>query len=190
MLLVVLPADRAPAGPGLGRLGSLLTLAPATAASRVETIVDVEVRIGDQIVRPPDNEADSMAAIEDIRVLADAFDALSVQSAAFSTDVFRFADNRGVLVPYQAVATGATLAFLVIALAMNDPAGARENASRLRAIVESGASATARRPWSELVGIDSIEVRGRVMVAVLSTKVPTLWLSLERQPDTFLWWHP
>jgi hypothetical protein len=156
----------------------------------VETIVEVEVRVGDRLARAPADAIESVAAIDDVRVLADAFDALSVQSAAFSTDVFRFADNRGTLLPYRAVATGATPTFLVIALAMNDTAGARENASRLRAMVESGSSETARRPWSELVGIDSIEVHGRVVVAVLSTKVPTLWLELERRPDTLLWWRP
>ena len=129
-----------------------------------------------------------MAAVSDVRVLADALDSLSVQSAAFSTDVFRFAHDGGQLLRYRALATGTTPAFLVIALAMPDVAGAQTNAARLRALVETGSSDSARRPWSDLVGVDSIEVRGRVVVAVLSTKVPTLWLSLEREPDSLLWW--
>jgi hypothetical protein len=58
----------------------------------------------------------------------------------------------------------------------------------LRALVSSGSSDAARRPWSDLVGVSSIEVQGRVVVAVLSTKVPTLWLSLERDPDSLVWW--
>ena len=66
--------------------------------------------------------------------------------------------------------------------------GAHENAVRLRSLVETGSSDAARRPWSDLVGVSSIEVHGRVVVAVLSTKVPTLWLSLEREPDSLLWW--
>ena len=89
---------------------------------------------------------------------------------------------------YRALATGATPAFLVIGLAMPDAASARANAFRLRTMVEAGASDTARRPWSDLVGVSSIEVQGRVVLAVLSTKLPMLWLSLEREPDSLLWW--
>jgi hypothetical protein len=187
-LLTALPADRPPNGVGQGRLASLLTLVPADAAARVETIVSVDVMVGDRQVRPPADEVDSMAAVADVRVLAEAFDLLSVQSAAFTTDVFRFAHDGGQLRRYSALATGTTPAFLVIGLAMTDAAGARENAARLRAFLETGASDAARRPWSDLVGVSSIEVQGRVVVAVLSTKVPTLWLSLERDPDSLVWW--
>lgn len=154
----------------------------------METVIGVEVLVGGRLVVAPAREVNSLAAVDDVRVLADAMDSLSVQSAAFSTDVFRFADNDGTLLRYDAIATGATPAFLVIALAMPDDAGAQLNASRLRAIVESGSSEAARRPWSELVGVDSIETRGRIVLAVLSTKLPTLWLSLERQPDSLVWW--
>ncbi|MEY2420270.1 MAG: hypothetical protein QOI95_337 [Acidimicrobiaceae bacterium] len=171
-------------------MASLLTLVPASAESRVETIVAAEVTVGSLLVaagRPPD-EVDSLAAVSDVRVLADAFDSLSVQAAAFTTDVFRFAHDGGQLLRYSALATGATPAFLVIGLAMPSLASARENAARLRALVESGSSDAARRPWSDLVGVSSIEVQGRVVVAVLSTKVPTLWLSLEREPDSLVWW--
>jgi hypothetical protein len=188
LLLAAVPADRPANEHALGRLASLLTLVPASADSRRETIVETEVAVGDRRLRPPADEVDSLAAIADVRVLADAFDSLSVQSAAFSTDVLRFAHDGGTLRRYEAIATGATPAFLVVALAMSDDEGARANASRLRAMVESGSSDAARRPWSELVGIDSIEVHGRVVVAVLSTKVPTLWLSLEREPDSLVWW--
>jgi hypothetical protein len=92
------------------------------------------------------------------------------------------------LLRYDAIATGATPAFLVIAMAMPDATSAHANAARLRTMVESGSSDAARRPWSDLVAVSSIEVRGRVVLAVLSTKVPTLWLSLEREPDSLLWW--
>jgi hypothetical protein len=187
VLLSVSPADHGTGPSRLGRLGTLLTLVPADAASRMETVIEDEVHVGDQIVRAPPEEVDSLAAVDDVRVLANAFDALAVQSAAFSADVFRFVHDNGKLLPYRAVATGATPAFLVIGLAMNDPAGARENATRLRTLVESGESDAARRPWSELVGVDSIETFGRVVLAVLSTKVPTLWLSLQREPDSLLW---
>ena len=165
-------------------------MVPATPESRVETIVGVDVRIDDRQVRPPARAVDSLAAVDDVRVLADAFDSLSVESAAFSTDVFRFAHDGGTLLRYEAIATGATPAFLVIAMAMPDAASARSNATRMRSMVQSGSSDAARRPWSELVGVSSIEVRGRVVLAVLSTKVPTLWLSLEREPDSLVWWSP
>jgi hypothetical protein len=183
------PADRPASGVGRGRLASLLTLVPASPESRVETVLAFDVPIGDvQLPLPPPDEVDSLAAVPDVRALADAFDALSVQSAAFTTDVFRFAHDGGQLLRYSALATGATPAFLVIGLAMASAAEAQENASRLRALVSSGSSDAARRPWSDLVGVSSIEVHGRVVVAVLSTKVPTLWLSLERDPDSLVWW--
>jgi hypothetical protein len=102
--------------------------------------------------------------------------------------VFRFAHDGGALLRYDAIATGATPAFLVIGLTMRDAAGARSNAVRLRSLIELGMSDAARRPWSDLVSVDSIEVHDRVVVAVLSTKVPTLWLSLERTPDSLVWW--
>jgi hypothetical protein len=187
VLLGAMPADR-PSLVGRGRIASLLTLAPASPASRVETVVEVDVRIGDGQVPLPVDEVDSLAGVGDVRVLADAFDSLSVRSAAFTTDVFRFAHDGGTLLRYSALATGATPAFLVIGLAMTSAAGAQANAARLRELVESGSSDAARRPWSELVGVSSIEVRGRVVLAVLSTKVPTLWLSLEREPDSLVWW--
>jgi hypothetical protein len=171
-------------------LASLLTLVPATPASRTETVVgvDLQVSTGALLTALPMLEVDSLAGVADVRELADAFDTLSVQSAAFTTDVFRFAHDGGQLLRYSALATGATPAFLVIGLAMPTAADAVENARRLRALVESGSSDAARRPWSDLVGVSSIEVQGRVVVAVLSTKVPTLWLSLERAPDSLVWW--
>lgn len=150
--------------------------------------LDGRITTGALLTALPLSEASSLAAVADVRDLADAFDALSVQSAAFTTDVFRFAHADGQLLRYSALATGATPAFLVIGLAMPSADLARENASRLRTLVSSGVSAAARRPWSDLVGVSSIEVQGRVVVAVLSTKVPTLWLSLEREPDSLLQW--
>ncbi|MEY2450327.1 MAG: hypothetical protein QOH79_3803 [Acidimicrobiaceae bacterium] len=195
LLLAVVPADRGDSLAGRGRLASLLTLVPASAEARVETIVEVGLRIGDRQLpqRPqdeagPPDEAGSLAAVDDLGLLADAFDALSVQSAAFTTDVFRFAHDGGQLLRYSALATGATPAFLVIGMALPSAAAARENAARLRSVVETGSSDAARRPWSDLVGVSSIEVHGRVVVAVLSTRVPTLWLSLERSGDSLVWW--
>ena len=189
LALAVVPADRPSGSAELGRLASLLTLVPASAASRTETVIGVDVRVGDQPVSsPPGLEVDSLAAVSDVRLLADAFDSLSVQSATFTTDVFRFAHDGGQLLQYRALATGATPAFLVIGLTMSSAADARDNAARLRTLVTSGSSSAARRPWSDLVGIESIEVHGRVVVAVLSTKLSTLWLSLEREPDSLLWW--
>jgi len=188
LVIVAIPADHS-ASVVRGRLASLLTLVPANAASRTETVVDTEVSVNNSpVVTPARNEAESLAAVADVRVLADAFDSISAQSAAFTTDVFRFAHDGGQLLQYRALATGATPAFLVIGLAMPDAASARENATRLRALVESGSSDTARRPWSDLVGVSSIEVQGRVVLAVLSTKLPALWLALEREPDSLLWW--
>jgi hypothetical protein len=190
VLLTAVPADHQAGSSPLGRLATLLTLVPANAASRVETVVDVEVSIGDRIVRPPDEEVDSIAAVDDVLVLANAFDEVAVGSAAFSTDVHRFSHDGGVLLPYRAVATGAGPGVLAIAFAQASTADAAENASRFRAMVASGSSVAARRPWSELLRARSIEARGRVVVAVLLTRSPTLWLQLEREPDSLLWWQP
>ena len=183
------PADRPTDGRGRGRLASLLTLVPANAASRTETVIGSDVTVSDgALAAPVRSEVESLAGVDDVRVLADAFDSVSVQSAAFTTDVFRFAHDGGPLLQYRALATGATPAVLAIGLAMPDAASARENAARLRAMVETGSSDTARRPWSDLIGVSSIEVQGRVVLAVLSTKLPMLWLSLEREPDSLFWW--
>lgn len=189
LLLGAVPADRPADGRGRGRLASLLTLVPASAASRTETVIGTDVALSNgPLATHARSEAESLAAVDDVRVLADAFDSVSVQSATFTTDVFRFAHDGGLLLQYQALATGATPAFLVIGLAMPDASGARANAARLRTLVETGSSDTARRPWSDLVGVNSIEVQGRVVLAVLSTKLPSLWLALEREPDSLLWW--
>jgi hypothetical protein len=172
-------------------LASLLSLVPADAASRTETTIEAEVRVGDSVLtaKPP-QEKDSLFAVADVRLLADAFDEQNVEAAAFTTDVFRFAHDGGQLLRYDALATGITPAYLVIGLTMPTDALARENASRLRGLVQTGTSDAARRPWSDLVGVLSITTRGRVVVAVLSTKVPSLWLSLERAPDSLVWWSP
>jgi hypothetical protein len=160
---------------------------PATTNSRVETVVDrftpaVSAR----------SAAGSLGADRDLRPLADAMDSIGADTAAFSTDVFRFAHDGGTLRPYRAIAVGAGVRsdgdFMAIALAEPDAAAALENANRLRTIVESGSGLNNRRRWSELLRPESIEARGRIVLALLPTSLPMLWLDLERNPDTLLWW--
>jgi hypothetical protein len=143
----------------------------------------------------------SLLSARDVRPLADALDGFSVHAAVFSTDVFRFQEPSpspedaapDALLPYRSVALGVGHdgdgAFMAIALLMPDDASARVNASRLATIASSGLDANDRRPWSDLVSVRESRTSGAVAVVVLRTRVPLLWIAVERRPDTLLWWR-
>jgi hypothetical protein len=161
----------------------------------------IAVRDGEHTGSPAARPSQSLAVAADVRPLVDALDALDVHAAVFSTDVFRFQEptprpNDAAaesLLPYRSVAAGVGHdgdgAFVVIALLMTDDASARVNAARLTTIATSGLDANDRRPWSDLVTVRSSSNTGPVAVLVLRTRVPLLWIGLERRPDTLVWWR-
>lgn len=185
--LLVVTADRA-ASAGPGPLLARLTRVEASPSSRSETIVDRFDAIGAE----SSDETRSLAADVDVAALADALDSAGVDVAAFSTDVSRFHDDRGTLLPYRAVAVGtgtrASGTYLALAFAQSDRASAVAQRQRLDDLLRTGVALQARRPWSDLLHVERLEVRGRVVLAILPTTVTTLWLDLERSPDTLLWW--
>ncbi len=187
VLLLLVPADRPPAV-AHGPLLSALTRVVATPESRVETVVDRFTPLGARL----SNETITLAADPDVALLADALDTVGVDQAAFSTDSFRFVHDGAALLQYRALATGAGVRgdgrYMAIAFAEPDHAAAVEQVKRLDKVLHSGQDEAARRPWSDLVAVERLEARGRVVLAVLPTKLDTLWLELERQPDTLLWW--
>jgi hypothetical protein len=181
------PADTVKAGDGGGPLTAGLRRVAATSETRVETIID-------RFDPPPaaGDETRSLAADRDLWAVATAVDAAGADTAAFTTDVFRFREDRGSLLPYRALAVGIGArsggSFMVLAIAMDDASAANAQVERFETEVRTGTSVAARRPWSELVGIERLETRGRVLLAVLTTRIAALWIDLERHPDTLLWW--
>lgn len=69
-----------------------------------------------------------------------------------------------------------------------DSSSAAENARRLAAIVSAGTDVADRRPWRDLLGVDSIEATGRLVTARLSTRRSVLWIALVSNPGSLLWW--
>ncbi|GEM_PF-7087399 len=142
----------------------------------------------------------SLATRADLGALAAALDGLRVHAAAFTTDVARFARPSpapdgapgDALEPYRALATGigrdGSGPFVAVAVVARDHDAAARDAARLRAIVTSGTDVVDRRPWSDLLRVERVDVVGDVVVAVLPTRVPALWLATERQPNSLVWW--
>lgn len=189
VVLCVVPGDQMLGGVGRGPLLARLTAVEATAASRTETVVDRFLAIPADAV----DGAHSLAADPDVGPLAQTFDELGVDTAAFTTDVFRYENSGGVLLRYRALAVGSgvqsSAPFMAVGFAQDDDASAREQAARFESVVRSGVNQSARRPWSELVTLVHLETRGRFVFAVLATPLRMLWLDLARHPDTLLWWH-
>lgn len=188
VLLVSAPADRTAVHVPSGPLYSRMLRIEESDATRHEVVVDRFSALGDRL----HDETTSVAANDDVGLLAAAFDDAGVDSAVFSIDVARFAKPEGRLRRYRALALGSGTdkdgPFMTIGLALDNAADARDEAHRLAAMLQSGGSHAARRPWHELLAVEKLETRGRIVVAVLPTKVPMLWLQLEREPDTLVWW--
>jgi hypothetical protein len=188
-LLLIVPADQSDVGQRRGPLFSQLLRVEASAETRTETVVD---RFSPAAARLSD-ETRSLAADDDIGLLAMAFDTIGVDEAAFSSDVLRFRDDNGALLRFGAIAIGAGVdangTYMAIAFAQKNHAEASEQLHRLEAVLRTGTSSAARRPWSDVVSIGQLSANGRVVIAVLPTRLPTLWLELERTPDTLLWWR-
>jgi len=190
LVLVGAPADRALTPQPGGPLYSRLLRIEASDVTRRETVID---RFGDIPPRLAE-EARSLAADDDLGLLAAAFDDEGVDRAVFSTDTPRFANAAGRLRQYRALAIGSGSnkdgPFMTIGLAMDSAAGARDEAHRLSGMLQSGGSHAALRPWHDLLAVQKLETRGRIVIAVLPTLLSMLWLQLEREPDTLVWWSP
>ena len=190
MVLVSAPADRAVVTGPRGPLYSRLLRIEASDVTRRETVVD---RFG-EIAPALADETRSLAADDDIGLLAAAFDGEGVDRAVFTTDAPRFANAEGRLRPYRALALGSGSnkdgSFMTIGLALDNAADARDEAHRLSGMLQTGGSRGARRPWHDVLAVQKLETRGRFVIAVLPTILPMLWLQLEREPDTLVWWSP
>lgn len=75
---------------------------------------------------------------------------------------------------------------VIVVLQQASAADAEENATRLRAIAEQGASIVARRPWSELLSIDDITTDGDLVVATFGTESTRLWYQAVLTRDSLL----
>jgi hypothetical protein len=149
----------------------------------------------------------SLADVEPILVLAEAFESAEAYAGFLTTDVGVFAvgampdltDADGALIdgprlaPYIAAATGVTLddetSVLLVALLHGSADDAVENASRLREVVAQGASGTTGEPWSDLLTVADTSVDGPLLLARLETAGPGgLWYRLVAVRDTLLAW--
>jgi hypothetical protein len=189
-LILVVPADGQAMATPNGPLYRRLLRVEATDSARSETVVDRFSPLGPSL----NDETRSLAADDDVALLARALDDVGVDRAAFTTDVARFESAEGHLRHYRALALGDGRTkdgpFMTIAVAVEDDAAAADEARRLAGMLQTGGSHLARRPWHDLLAVQSLETRGRIVVAVLPTTLPMLWLQLARQPDTLVWWSP
>jgi nucleotide-binding universal stress UspA family protein len=75
---------------------------------------------------------------------------------------------------------------LVVVLAQETAADAKENAQRLRSIVEEGTSVVGGRPWSELLRIDDITTEGNLVIGRFGADTPRIWLQAVLARDSLL----
>lgn len=139
--------------------------------------------------------APSLADDDLIGPMAVALDALGAYSAFLTTDVAEFrgtavAGDNPVLLPYDAVATGAAVrdgeARLLVVLFNPDEGTAADNAERLAAVVTDGVSTVNQRPWSDALGAGEITVDGRLVTASFPTDDPRLWNGVVAARDSLL----
>lgn len=71
-------------------------------------------------------------------------------------------------------------------LAYGDDKTAQANADRLATLVDEGESLVSQTPWSELLTVESVEVRDGLVVAVFTTERPTVWLDVVLQSDNLV----
>jgi hypothetical protein len=79
----------------------------------------------------------------------------------------------------------------LVALAHDSAAAAAANAQALEEMVASGSSLATRRPWSDIVTLDGVEVTGddRVVIARLrqtDSGPPALWYQVIQQRDSLV----
>ncbi len=142
-----------------------------------------------------DAASGNVKSLTDDRDLMAALDALRSTGvySAFLTDaeVAPGASTGGPtsLAPYEAVAAGPALDgkthLLVVALTYADAATARTQADRLQSIAEDGTSVT-RAPWSDLVTVDTVTTKGRVVLGTFTTERARLWLDIVLRRDSLL----
>ena len=75
---------------------------------------------------------------------------------------------------------------LVVVLQQDTPADAKENADRLRAIVEDGTSLVNGRPWRRLLHTDRVRTDGDLVIATFDADTARLWLQVLLARDSLL----
>lgn len=132
-------------------------------------------------------DAPSLADDPRLGPLAQALDERDAYSAILSVAGDQFTqeptpsdtDTPPALVPYEAMATGASLvdgqAHLLLAFIHDDADAAATNAERLDAIVAEGESIVNGRAWSDVLGDGDIEVDANLVIASFATDDPRLW---------------
>ncbi len=140
--------------------------------------------------------AKSLADLGPFGAMAAAMSDAGVYTVLLSTDAAQFAApssaacGDGCLLAYDAFATAAGHNadgdFVVIVLAQQDEASAKENAARIEQRVSTGSSAVTQRAWSEYFTDTEIVVNGSLIVATLRTDKPRIAFDMVFTRDTLL----
>jgi hypothetical protein len=74
---------------------------------------------------------------------------------------------------------------MTMVLAYGDAATARDQAARLQAIAQDGTNLSAD-PWSDLITVDKISTKGRLVIGRFRTDTPSLWRDVALRRDSLL----
>jgi hypothetical protein len=121
-----------------------------------------------RMIAARDDPEESLAGVDDLRSATAVLDEFGAATAAL-VDARQLGDGDGALAPYEVLAIGnlpsAEELLGLIVLVHDEEDTARENAARLRAIIEEGEALIGGGAWSDLLGVRDVSVDGRLTVA-------------------------